>query len=436
MLIAFNSLFWSIFVIRSILKNRFRCVMDPYFHIGIYSILFFSGIPSENAPEVGMVLIIGSVMVVLGTIFGRKKFKPERKVGESYTNGRVRSIFLFLCIVFAASYLIYYFKQNPADIIFHTRFFNNSKKNEADSFLWSFRLFPLWGLILGRIWLNQDLNNGRLKALWMSLFLLILVSNYFTGARGDSIDLFLGVLIVDVWQGTNNGLNYLKLRKKFYISFLLASASLMLFLTFHRFEIFSTYSEIFSAVSDSLTNFDTKKIYRDGSITENEDVAYVVGRYLDSPTFLAGIYAQLVNPIPRIYWPDKPMTFGQRLGYERTGKDVMGESWGMTAGIAGEAIYNAGYFGLVVFPFIFGLLFKKIGNILCESTRIEILTTAIFFLSHSYLLIRGEWLVGINMPLYSSVIGIALLKITNVAVCLLFKQKKLSENPLSLLAQK
>ncbi len=393
-------------------------LLDPLFYVGGSIIVFFSAIPISNEDEVGIFLIISTLFILFGYYFFEKElFNNHFARNMRLEDPKVQFSFLLVCLFISFTSLSYLLITNGQllQLIILINPLINSQKNAANSFLHIIDMVPIWGLIIGRIWLNANVSNlKKIKAVWYILFLSITILRLSEGVRGGLVILFLSVLITDLWFEKSAKVNTFKTHKTFYLILSFFTFLGILFMTFHRTETFNSADDMINSIENTISEKNTDPIFQDFSITENNEISYLIDKYLFDPAFFSGIYAQIVNPIPRVLWKDKPITFGERLGLERMGRDVPSSGWGMSAGIVGEAIFNGGFFGLIFFSFLFGALFQKIKITLYQNNNAIHITTAIMFLSFSYALIRGEWNWGFNFPLYNAAFAILLLKVVKV----------------------
>ena len=295
-----------------------------------------------------------------------------------------------------------------AFLSFRNRFDQQYDLNGPTSnFIAAFGHVSIWGTLISRVWFHNTQRKFD-HFLWYLLFITTFASRFSTGTRGSIVILILGVVLTDLWFSKKTDPKLFRDQSKFYLIVFLVSAFLMIFLTFNRMNKFDSIESAFT--QSMLLGNDNTKILNDGSITANKDIGFCINNYLDNPQYFSGVYAQLVNPIPRMLWSDKPPVFGRILANEAHRSSLEGRNvYGWAAGIPGEAIFNAGYIGLIIFPFLFGIFFRKVGDIVNNSNNLLSVTTALLFMSGTYALIRGDWFWGINYPIYNSLFAIGVL---------------------------
>ena len=236
--------------------------------------------------------------------------------------------------------------------------------------------------------------------------------------------LVLGVFVTDLFVDKRIINNVFNKELKFYISSLVVLFFAILFLSFNRMNSFNSFSLIEDAMTQTVLFKDNNsRLLNDGSITSNEDISFCIDHYLDDPRYFYGVLAQIVNPIPRIFWSDKPPGFCRILAHEAHGSPMEGsQALGWAAGIPGESMFNFGYFGLFLFPFLFGLLFREVDKTIKQGISLVKITTALMLLSGTYALIRGDWLWGFNYPIYNSLFAFGILEAIRIWYRISFKK--------------
>jgi len=421
MLIIFHSITWLLFSLITLIRERSNSLLNPLFLVGISVVVFFSTIPQNNEIGVGVVLIINSLFLIYGFYFRRKNIKFSKNNNNLFVDGPfVQSTFLICCIFLSLLPFVYLNSLGYSLIESLTKFRKDLDSvgyvtSPLKSFIAAFSYAPLWGCILGRIWFHLT-NNKKIRFLWVILFVVTFLSRFSTGTRGGLLNLLFAVLLTDLYVDLRLVKDVFRKEVRFYISIFFIVFFSMIFLTFNRNQIFDSFESFKIAfVQSVLFENDTKHIFSEGSITSNNEISFCIDNYLNSPRYFHGIWAQIIQPIPRLLWEDKPESFGRVLAHEAHGSPLEGQgSFAWAAGIPGEAMYNCGYLGVILFPFLFGLLFQKIDTTIRKSDDLVNLTTAIMFLTWTYLLIRGDWMSSFNNAVINSLFAIGLLKLIKV----------------------
>ena len=417
MLIVLNSLFWLFLILEGFLKERLRFFLNPRLVIGLAIIVSFSTIPDSNEMHVGIFLIVSTVFILLGLGKGRIETFEMQKVDPPYIGkARLQNLFMLICILFSLLNFINLFLLglSPTEIFLKFRthididYYQN--KNALKSFIEAFNLFPIWGLALGRIWYST--NGSRfIKVIWFILFFLVLLTKFSSGTRGYLIAVFFSILIADVFVEQRFGFQVIRKNKIFYLLLMFLVLTGTLFLTIFRTEKFYSMSDVLDTVERTiLLEKSEKMITGDYSIKCNDAVSYLMDKYLLEPRYLQGVFAQLINPVPRLLWGNKPYDFGRVLAHEMMGAPLEGQySYGFSGGVVGEAIYNGGILGVFIFSFLMGKIFSVMEKEIKQGTNIIYITSAMLFYVWGYFLVRGTWLTGFNFPLYNCLFAVFVL---------------------------
>ncbi|HVZ80650.1 MAG TPA: O-antigen polymerase [bacterium] len=408
-LIILNSLFWFFLIIVGFSREGLRYFLNPRLVVGLAIIISFSSIPDRNEVNVGVSLLVSTFFILLG--LGKKEIKIHGLEGANprfLSDSKAQNIFLLVCIIFSLLNFtnLFILGLSPAEILLKFRthididYYQNT--NALKSFIEAFNLFPVWGLAIGRVWFHTN-GNKFTKLIWVILFILVLLTKFSTGTRGYLVAVLFCILIVDVFVEFRFGLHVLAKNKAFYILLLSLVLTGALFLTVFRTQKFYSIGDVVDSVEETLfLEKSERMIAEDYSIKCNGAISYLMDNYLLEPNYFQGIYAQLVNPVPRLVWGNKPYDFGRILAHEMMGAPLEGQySYGFSGGVVGEAIYNGGIFGILIFSFLMGKIFSFVEREIKQGFNIIHITSAILFLDWGYFLIRGTWLTGFNFPLYN-----------------------------------
>jgi hypothetical protein len=134
----------------------------------------------------------------------------------------------------------------------------------------------------------------------------------------------------------------------------------------------------------------------------NGTVAWVVTNYGKSVpyAYFYSIYAMVVNPFPRLYWPEKPVGWGRRVAWEILGQPPGSRGTSMAAGIAGEAYANGGIPAIILFSLAFGVFFGWMNFRLFNPKSIVSAGFWLSALTWTLGLWRGDWLSNVNRLFY------------------------------------
>ena len=151
-----------------------------------------------------------------------------------------------------------------------------------------------------------------------------------------------------------------------------------------------------------------------------------VGRCLelfgnDGQDYLWGhtFYSIAVNPIPREWWPGKPIGFGRLLALEDFESREYGQAelagTSFAAGLAGEGYANGGLAGVVVMSIAFGLICGLAGKIALVAFRSDNaihVGLGLLYLQAATAFVRGDMLSawgGSIYPIVESTVALAMI---------------------------
>jgi hypothetical protein len=422
LIILLHSLMWGYISVSIYAKEKLYCLLNPKFLIGLSMISFFSSIPKTNENEVGLVLFVSSLFLLLGLGSAKTKISQRTLVKPDWLgNFKIQFFFLSICLLFVLLNVIDLANKGLSGLNILTKFRNDMgddysmvNRSPLTSFINVFAGFPIWGLIIGRVWFHLT-KYRSIKFLWYSLFGLILITKFSSGTRGFILIILILIFSTDLCVQLKMKMNIVKDQKRFYLTLCFVALVLIAFLSFFRNMVFNSYGDLWDSIVDVVSfNFDKTQIFSDNSIAQNDNISYLINKYLLNPHWFYGVFAQIVNPLPRFLWADKPLGFGVILAQEIVGNKANGVMFGFSAGLAGESIFNAGLLGLILFPYFFGIYFSKLSREIKTGDNLIRVTTALFFLSWTYGTIRGDWMWGLNMPIYNSALAIFVLYLLKI----------------------
>ena len=132
--------------------------------------------------------------------------------------------------------------------------------------------------------------------------------------------------------------------------------------------------------------------------------------------------AVLVAPIPRAWWPEKPVSLASQLGMIRsTGITRFdGDAWrdvnrfSLSPGFSGEAFANFGFFGLILLPVAWAFIACRFDvRRICADVNPQTIPF-IFFITTFVLLSRGDFYVSINYQIFIFLASYVMMRLTFV----------------------
>jgi len=233
----------------------------------------------------------------------------------------------------------------------------------------------------------------RYRGLQLVLFggfilLLYAIDIYYYSINGNRNSVFILLLVSFLLLVQIQPVLYERYRRFFYIG---------LALMFIVFASFSDYR--WSVASQNTFSVTGMSLLRglNGAFGNNENMLWLVENSYDIEYAHGATYlAALTNVVPRSVWPEKPTGGGPFLKNTiYPGAYVVGRrgNSSLTTGLQTEAFINFGYFGLMLFPFLFGALLKFVFLLGNRIKNLPQLTAhAILVVSMSFSIMYSEFL--------------------------------------------
>jgi len=139
-------------------------------------------------------------------------------------------------------------------------------------------------------------------------------------------------------------------------------------------------------------------------VNENVSILLVYENIPDKLDLLWGysLYTILVNPIPRIIWPEKPVGYGKLLTYELLGNNPIHDTgFSISTGIMGEGYANFCWPGVVFAGIGMGIYMALCTNLLLIGNKLPYAgAIGVHMLSFVHPMLRGDWLTCMNHWFY------------------------------------
>lgn len=390
-----------IFLVFFALRRGLIGILDPLFTFGLASLIYFRDIPEMSSES----LFIGHLLCLITFIFGvyisrfiTLKFSPSEYYLDNFSLISIFSIFT----LFSVSIIIILFINGMPFFNIMTAFYSNSKDeflgdSNFTTIVFSLSKVLIPGVIYFRI---LSLINSSIFVTYLcaELFFFIgLFIAFSTGIRSYILFVILSDFFASIYGHIflKQKINYLK-----YFVVIFLGIFVITFLTINRSKSFIDINDLM----DSFQNVSLSTLFEDKSaigINVNEVIDFGFSKYGLTNETLIGVFAIIVNPVPRAIWPDKPVGYGKIVAHDMFGTDLFGPGLSLAGGIVGESYYNLGWLGIGVFSAIFGFAFKIISR--CIKFRRDLIgiVFVIYASVFSYGFIRGDWLsaLGLLYPL-------------------------------------
>ncbi len=142
------------------------------------------------------------------------------------------------------------------------------------------------------------------------------------------------------------------------------------------------------------------EMYR--GVNENKAIAMVLDRFGHDLEYLHGysLYTLVVNPIPRRFWPEKPIGYGKLLTAWFSGGSL-NPSHSISTGVMGEGYANFGWLGVVLSGVMMGIYMGVLSVFLVYARGSPYLgALGVHLMGFIHPMMRGSWTVCINWWLY------------------------------------
>jgi hypothetical protein len=194
------------------------------------------------------------------------------------------------------------------------------------------------------------------RVFWL-IFLVSLLAAFPGRARFEIISTILFFVIFGSIK------NYIRLKSWHIFAGIIISPILMLLLLIKR-NIIGDFNlpQVFNLIFDNLINlWRDADLSRELLVSMEAPATFEIFNQVVNDNFVRpenGVLRVFFNFIPRELWPDKPLPMQIELAraYNPSGFEAGG---GVFAGIYGDAYANAGMIGVILMPFLVGLLLNK-----------------------------------------------------------------------------
>lgn len=408
-LIHLVTAFWVVYIAVLFLKDRLRAIVNPLLQFAVAQVVYFASPPDQNGLEVGLLLALTSMSILAGFALGKGNTGPKEPPARVALVDRYPVMVGFLSLAIGICVLVPILGLLQGISLFEilTSFYTMRGMAQVSPIvavtLKAMTKIPFIALILGRIWFHTS-GSGVIRVMWYILFFVQLLLTFGSGVRSGLVFLFACVVIADAYVLAVMGVRMSLLRKlqirTFYVGVAACAVFGIMFLTAFRSVRFSSFSELVSAAGSLFQVGGGQEALTDATSQNiNSAVAFCIRYYSENPQTLQGVYAQVVNPIPRFLWPNKPVGFGKVLAH-----DFLGASYddplSLAAGMGGEGFYNLGWAGGIVFPFLFGVVGGYFYRSILTKPKIGTLSCMMIFIAWGTGISRGDWLSALNVLTY------------------------------------
>ncbi|GAB3545450.1 O-antigen polymerase [Spirosoma fluminis] len=256
-------------------------------------------------------------------------------------------------------------------------------------FEWLWQLTPLFSTVA---FITLSKRAYALKLLCLICGILVIFSFFLSGSRGIMIFVASPMIFFLFYYNYDKGLKFWGI------------AILLFFIVIGIMEVQVRFrGGLLDVISDptkaaksqgleSATSFDPTKTHRDNNmylfclITTSHPDKYPFEGFND-------YFAIILNPIPRYFWPEKPLLDGAKdissmSAFISDGPLTMGTT-SLTYSVVGEAFLSAGIFGIIIYAFTYVLFLLYFDGIILHSTKqipltIGVLGVGVFLMFWGY----------------------------------------------------
>lgn len=406
------ALFWAVYIGGLFIKDKMRACIHPLVQFGVAQIVYFSTIPSTNAGQVGLLHLVTTASILFGFHLVRGGGPLGREAQRQFVmdQAHVQIAFLLLalsvCVLVPAIAILQ--GASPFEVL--TSFYTSTGMAQVPAlvayFLTGMTKIPFIAIILGRVWFHTS-GNPIVRNLWRVLFITQLALTFGSGVRSGLLFLVACFVLADVYVMTVLGLRqttFERVRQR--TSYLVMFGVLVFgitFLTAFRSVRFQSVGHILDAAKSVFAGGHGGAAAEAAQQEINQAVGFVVDYYGRHPTNGRGLYAQVTNVVPRVLWPGKPVGFGKQLAYDMMGTPYE-DPLSLAAGIGGEAFYNFGWLGAMVFPAIFGMVGAVFYKKTITSPDPGKVACILIYIAWGTGICRGDWLSSVNVITYQIVV--------------------------------
>ncbi|MBD3830293.1 MAG: oligosaccharide repeat unit polymerase [Arcobacter sp.] len=422
-----------VFFLNNGLKNT---LLHPFFYICFYYIFFFHTQTQRDpdfALDVDFAVMLSFIFFTLSffTIFSfvknrfvdrqLKRFFPFKKIGDFtdvLSSNKTRTIIIssifFIVVIWTFFFFDLALKEYGSIETVFLQFYSTPLYEYPFYHKIIFTLLPLMLMFIFVLRIFVHYYQSRFAYIVTIVAILLVSLCLFTiGTRGYFLTMLILLILADlIYVFIEKTRIRITLFTKISAIFLFF---MMIVLTSIRGQYHAEYSDLFSSIQNSISGETVEKFSRGGSIPD--EVAFSLKHYGNDLDFLGGhtYYSILVNPIPRVFWPEKPVGFGRILAWDQGFHHSTNVS--LAAGIAGEGYAGFGWSGVIVLSLIMGMysgFMAKVAWRCFHYRNFVVLIIGLLFFSASISIVRGDMLSGITMNIYTIILFLMLLYIRKV----------------------
>jgi len=334
-------------------------------------------------------ILFGSICLVIGFIFTKKKINFKRKI-FTYDEWSEKRFFILTPLLMVISLLALVLFINLQGGLFSIKSISNYRgvsTNLSDTATYSYLrvIISLSGInfLLLYTWLLNYKKRKRIASILLVFsFCIFIFYNFYVSQRAAVFFMFVNIIALSYY------FNNFKLPKKKVI---LALIPALLF-----FQIMSTIREDFTSIEDQDVNFSFLKSIEPAVLTTNmidvSKTAHIIKAIPNKLDYEYGytLTTALFAWVPRFLWKSKPVTnVDNTIGMKVFGSKTYG-SGGVPPGIFAELYWNFWIPGVLIGCFLIGKYLKivHLTFIYYNSNKNSVLIYVIVFM------MNGIWLIG------------------------------------------
>lgn len=399
---------------------KYPLYVNPLFFF-VLGVLLFIGLPYFIDPAMGnksyndftdvvIFTIIGSIYFFIGwLVINERKFNGGGRL--SYFRPKLSILYIFFLIGFLIHY--YLSKKIGSTLLEQIILIRAQSGMSTDNIwesLWRIPYSFSFGFINASSFLaiyfsiKNQITNKFLKLLTILIFFITIILNFSTGTRMNIFTIISGPIILYLYE-MRKIKSFLKIIKR------LIAIGFLFTILFGIIAILSSARDV-GLKSEFDINFSNIVTY---GLNQIPDFNSAIKMFPKEKDFLYGstYLAVLVNPIPREFFPNKPVGIGAIMGnidpISRKGTSI-------SITFFGEAYANFGIIGIVIIPFLGGVISKMLFNWFRSNFNSDIVKIIYFYILPFYTIeVRGGFL-EITMRLFIEFLSLLLIIKTSTKI--------------------
>jgi oligosaccharide repeat unit polymerase len=407
----------SVLLIIDFKSYRYPSSINPLFFF-ILGVLLFIALPYFIDPvmknysyndftKVAVYTIIGTFSFFIGWLMiSKRQFNNDFKL--LYFKPKLLSIYIFFFIGLLIQYFL--LKKFGSSLLERIILIRGASGICTDNIWESFWRIPYsfsFGFINASSFLaiyfliKNQITNRFFKLLTIFIYLIAIILNFSTGTRMNIFTILFGPIIIYLYNAKSIK-SLLKIKSLIFIGFIFAVL----------FGLIAVLSSIRDTGLKSEFNIDFLNIVTYG-LNQVPDFNSAIAMFPKEKNFLYGstYLAVLVNPIPREFFPNKPVGIGAIIG-EVDPISRAGTSISIT--FFGESYANFGIMGVIIMPFIWGFISKVLFSWFRKNYNSDIVKIIYFYILPFYTIeVRGGFL-EITMRLLIEFLSLLLIIKTSI----------------------